>query len=243
MLGADAGSRERVECPMLKGGITMRKAISALVCITLLGLAASASAITLRIEHGSIDSFSLLRDTLFDFGGDGFSVSGALLASFLSYNPPNPDGSQDLPQTFNVAIAGGFPALVTVGSLVCVGEVEEPPCFGGLTLIHDDPITRPADWPVDTPFVATSPFTATGTLVFETGEEFDLVGQGTLTWTDDGSLLSAGYVFGVPEAPVLALLVPSLLGLAVHFHRIRSAARGRERTRVARLIADDGWSR
>jgi hypothetical protein len=82
----------------------------------------------------------------------------------------------------------------------------------------------PADWPINTPFVATVPFTATGQL-FVGGNQYDMVGQGTVTGTrcltpcgpfqETRAILD--YRFSVGESPSLVLMLVSTIALGIAF--------------------------
>ena len=81
----------------------------------------------------------------------------------------------------------------------------------------------PADWPIDTPFVANMPFTATGQLLVE-GNQYDIVGHGTVTGTrcltpcDPLSLRTRlSYSFSVDEPSSLVLMFVSTIALGIAF--------------------------
>ena len=114
--------------------------------------------------------------SLIRFAGDDFSV-------YLGEGP----GSFNLSRAFGVEpfvlpirfyTADRRLAEVQVGTQICHGVFDD---CGDITLISPG-FAMPADWPTNTPFVATVPFTAIGELLVG-GNQYDMVGHGTVTGT------------------------------------------------------------
>ena len=188
----------------------------------------SANAETLTITGGSIyldqavgpGSFSLVR-----FGGDDFSVeqmkefAGVSGAAF---------GAEPYVHFMNFLSSLSGLADVRVGSQHCFGNPFPGGSCGDITLTSPG-FAMPTDWPINTPFVATVPFTATGQLLVG-GNQYDMVGHGTVTGTrcltPCGRFLETfailDYRFSVGEPPSLVLMLVSTIiaiGIAFLVHR------------------------
>ena len=182
----------------------------------------SANATTLTITSGSIvlnQGVEACCGSLMTFGGDDFFV----------YEIRDPGFFGEIRSAFGVEpfvesiliYTGIFGiADVQVGSQQCLGSIFLP--CGDITLTSPG-FAMPADWPIDTPFVANMPFTATGQLLVE-GNQYDIVGHGTVTGTrcltpcDPLSLRTRlSYSFSVEEPSSLVLMFVSTIALGIAF--------------------------
>ena len=189
------------------------KKIFVLAMMTL--LTATAHATTLTVTEGDLTLFG--TDKFAGFSGDGFSVH--MISPF----------GVNTGQAFGVGIASitvGFPGgdsgslTVQVGASSCTFPFSLD--CGTITVTSPRLESRPADWPINVPFIATAPFFATGHL--NVGDGFDFVGQGVLTGVicfidcPPGFFALGGpgleYTFGVPEPPSLLLLAGAVLAIA-----------------------------
>src|SRR5215831_4359058 len=159
----------------------MKTTIALFIALVML-LPLSANATTLTIVGGGavLNSgfFGGLGSQL-SFGGSDFSVFQTLEpGSFVDLN--RAFGIEPFVQSISLH-SGMFRgiAVVQVGAERCIGSDFES--CGDITFTSPG-FAMPADWPIDTPFVATVPFTATGQLLVG-DNEYDIVGQGTVTGT------------------------------------------------------------
>jgi hypothetical protein len=181
----------------------------------------SANATTLTITSGSA-----VLNQEFGPGGEG-SVISFLGNDFSVYQGQEPN-SFILTPAFGVQpfvefipfYTGLFRGVadVRVGTQHCYGNDFES--CGDITFTSPG-FAMPADWPSNTPFVATVPFTATGQLLVG-GNQYDIAGQGTVTGTSCltpcGPLLLRArleYSFSVGEPPSLVLMLVSTIAIGI----------------------------
>jgi len=183
----------------------------------------SANATTLTITSGGIvlnQGVEACCGSLITFGGDDFSVfqirEPGFFGDFSSAFGVEPFVQ---PILFYTGVFSGI-ADVRVGNQDCKGSIFVP--CGDITLTSPG-FAMPADWPIDTPFVANMPFTATGQLLVE-GNQYDIVGHGTVTGTrcltpcDPLSLRTRlSYSFSVDEPSSLVLMFVSTIALGIAF--------------------------
>jgi hypothetical protein len=189
----------------------------------------SANATTLTITGGTIVTslaapFGGGEEQLALFGGDDFSVEQRREPG-SSVSPIPAFGVEPFVQTIGFASSPfGGRADVRVGTEHCYGSLFMS--CGDITLTSPG-FAMPADWPIDIPFVATVPFTATGELLVG-GNQYDIVGQGTVTgtrcFTPCGPLETRArlaYTFSVGEPLSLISLLASTvaIGFAFLVHR------------------------
>ncbi len=174
-------------------------------------------------------------------GGDGSRISfsgpfGAMPLNGFSVEQTQEPNSFDFSRAFGVEpfvlpirfYTGMFRgiAIVRVGSSpLCFGSIFDP--CGDITFTSPG-FAMPADWPINTPFVATVPFTATGQLLVG-GNQYDMVGHGTVTGTwcltpcgpfsNTRATLSYGFSVGEPPSLVLMLVSTIAIGIAFLVHR------------------------
>ena len=194
----------------------------------------SANAETLTIRGGSIfldqevgpGDFSVVR-----FGGDDFSVEQ--MKEFAGIFGPA-FGVEPFVHSINFLSSLSGLADVRVGSQHC-GMNDFVSC-GDIRLTSPG-FAMPTDWPINTPFVATVPFTATGQLLVG-GNQYDMVGHGTVTGTRCLAAPSPGergglcgtvferatltYNFSVGEPPSLVLMLVSTIAIGIAFVLRRS---------------------
>ena len=185
----------------------------------------SANATTLTITQGFIELFGDLSP-FGRFGGDNFSVVAL------------EEGPGDRSRAFAVdpfiwTFTFRAPSQASVGSQTCQA-VEIPPVFtncGQITLTSPG-FAMPANWPQTTLFTASVPFSATGFLLVG-GNQYDMVGQGTVTGSRclDISACSISnpvnpafpvdsiidYRFSVGEPPALILMFVSTIAIGIAF--------------------------
>jgi hypothetical protein len=187
----------------------------------------SANATTLTITGGTIVTSLAAplgggEEQLALFGGDDFSVewhgepgsSGDLTPAF---------GVEPFVHSIDPFLTSPFSRTdVRVGIQHCYGSLFPRVSCGDITLTSPG-FAMPADWPIDTPFVATVPFTATGQLLVG-GNQYDMVGQGTVTGTrcltPCGPLemrARLAYTFSVGEPPSLVLMLASTIAIGIAF--------------------------
>ena len=195
--------------------------------VTLLPHSANATTLTITFggavlnqEVGPRGEGSLIR-----FAGDDFSVlHGQETGSFDSNRA---FGAEPFVHSirFYTATYRGF-VEVQVGTQICHGS-EFVAC-GDITLTSPG-FAMPADWPINTPFVATVPFTATGQLLVG-GNQYDMVGRGTVTGTScltpcgpfSNTRATLSYGFSVGEPPSLELMLVSTIAIGIVFVLRRS---------------------
>jgi len=205
----------------------MKSTVALFFALVLL-LPHSANATTLTITSGSIQlvqGVPASGGSLAYFRGDDFSVSLSREPGYFGDLSPA-FGVEPVVKSiqFYTGYYIGY-AIVWVGTEYCFGN--EPPALvscGDITLTSPG-FAMPADWPINTPFVATVPFTATGQLLVG-GNQYDMVGQGTVTGTRcitpcGQTLAILDYTFSVGEAPSLVLMLVSTIaiGIAFRVHR------------------------
>jgi hypothetical protein len=184
----------------------------------------SANATTLTITVGRAvltQPVSYGGENTILFAGSGFEV----------YQSREPTFFGDLSRAFGVEpflqpilfYSSRFSGLVDVqvGTQHC-GMIDFVSC-GDITLTSPG-FAMPTDWPINTPFVATVPFTATGQLLVG-GNQYDLVGHGTVTGTrcltpcgpfsETRAILN--YRFSVGEPPSLVLMLVSTIAIGIVF--------------------------
>ena len=123
-----------------------------------------------------------------------------------------------LPIRFYTGMFSGI-ADVRVGSQRCFGSIFDP--CGDITFTSPG-FAMPADWPINTPFVATVPFTATGQLLVG-GNQYDMVGRGTVTGTRclppcspfPNTRATLSYNFSVGEPSSLVLMLVSTIAIGI----------------------------
>jgi hypothetical protein len=133
-------------------------------------LPAAAQATPLTITTGGLTYSPFTRGAA--FLGDDF---GVLMSETSGISTVDAFGVDTfiLSQSFNGA--AGF-ANVFVGAALCSGPPDD---CGTITLTSRGLPPLPTNWPMNTPFIARVPFTATGHL--NVGGGFDIVGRGVLT--------------------------------------------------------------
>ncbi|HTG75339.1 MAG TPA: hypothetical protein VMB70_16320 [Terriglobia bacterium] len=162
--------------------------------------------------------FSVVR-----FGGDDFSVEQ--MKEFAGIFGPA-FGVEPFVHSINFLSSLSGLADVRVGSQHC-GMNDFVSC-GDIRLTSPG-FAMPTDWPINTPFVATVPFTATGQLLVG-GNQYDMVGRGTVTGTrcltpcgrfsETQAILT--YNFSVGEPPSLVLMLVSTIAIGIVFVLRRS---------------------
>jgi len=181
----------------------------------------SANATTLTITLGSAVLNSEVgpggEGSVISFGGDNFSVYQTQEPASFEFSPAF--GVEPFVQSipFHTGLFRGI-ADVRVGTEHCYGS-DFVSC-GDITLTSPG-FAMPPDWPINTPFIATVPFTATGQLLVG-GNQYDIVGQGTVTGTrcltPCGPLLLRArldYGFSVGEPPSLVLMLVSTIAIGI----------------------------
>jgi|GEM_PF-3462285 len=182
----------------------------------------SANATTLTITSGSIvlnQGVEACCGSLMTFGGDDFFVYQIREPGFFG-EIRSAFGVEPFVESILIYTGIFGIADVQVGSQQCLGSIFLP--CGDITLTSPG-FAMPADWPIDTPFVANMPFTATGQLLVE-GNQYDIVGHGTVTGTrcltpcDPLSLRTRlSYSFSVDEPSSLVLMFVSTIALGIAF--------------------------
>ena len=162
--------------------------------------------------------FSVVR-----FGGDDFSVEQ--MKEFAGIFGPA-FGVEPFVHSINFLSSLSGLADVRVGSQHC-GMNDFVSC-GDIRLTSPG-FAMPTDWPINTPFVATVPFTATGQLLVG-GNQYDMVGHGTVTGTRcltpcgrfSTTYATLNYNFSVGEPPSLVLMLVSTIAIGIVFVLRRS---------------------
>ena len=182
----------------------------------------SANATTLTITSGSIvlnQGVEACCGSLMTFGGDDFFVYQIREPGFFG-EIRSAFGVEPFVESILIYTGIFGIADVQVGSQQCLGSIFLP--CGDITLTSPG-FAMPAVWPIDTPFVANMPFTATGQLLVE-GNQYDIVGHGTVTGTrcltpcDPLSLRTRlSYSFSVDEPSSLVLMFVSTIALGIAF--------------------------
>ena len=197
------------------------KTTVALVIALVTLLPDSANATTLTITSGSAVLNSEVgpgvEGSVISFGRNDFSV-------YQTQEPASFEFSRAFgvePFLLSIPFYTGLfrgTADVRVGTEHCYGS-DFVSC-GDITLTSPG-FAMPANWPINTPFVAAVPFTATGQLLVG-GNQYDIVGQGTVTGTrcltPCGALLLLSrleYTFSVGEPPSLVLMLVSTIAIGI----------------------------
>ena len=189
----------------------------------------SANATTLTITFGDVvltqGAGPRGEGSRIRLAGDDFSVSQVQEEGF---DLSRAFGVEPFVQSIQFYTAYRTLAQVQVGTQICHGS-EFDAC-GDITLTSPG-FAMPTDWPINTPFVATVPFTATGQLLVG-GNQYDMVGHGTVTGTrclTPCCLTPCGpfpfpqtsahlnYNFSVGEPPSLVLMLVSTIAIGIAF--------------------------
>ena len=195
----------------------------------------SANAETLTITGGRADLHDSVGSLIF-FGGPGFSVFQTREPFVFGLTRAFGVEPFVLFTGFNSSFLGGM-AEVRVGTQVCTGNTLPGGSCGNITLTSPG-FAIPTDWPQTTLFTATVPFSATGQL-FVGGNQYDMVGHGTVTGTRCLAVPSPGvrgggpcgtvferatltYNFSVGEPPSLVLMLVSTIAIGIAFVLRRS---------------------
>jgi hypothetical protein len=189
----------------------------------------SANAETLTITRGRADLSDDVGSLIF-FGGPGFSVFQTREPGVFGLIGAFGVEPFELFTGFNSSFLGGM-AEVRVGTQVCRGNTFPGGSCGNITFTSPG-FAIPIDWPLNTLFVATVPFTATGQLLVG-GNQYDMVGHGTVTGTRCLAAASPGgrgglcgtvserahltYNFSVGEPPSLVLMLVSTIAIGIVF--------------------------
>ena len=200
----------------------MKNAVAVFIVLVAL-LSYSANASTLTITSGSAVLNSEVgpggEGSLITFRGEDFSVFQTQEPASFELSPAF--GVEPFVQSISF-FTGTFRGIadVRIGTEHCSGSFFSP--CGDITFTSPG-FAMPVDWPINTPFVATVPFTATGQLLVG-GNQYDMIGQGTVTGTrcltPCGSLLlraQLDYRFSVGEPTSLVLMLLSTIAIGIAF--------------------------